>query len=94
ACRHELCCEDEAEPLPFSSTTLRCDPCTDYLLVAETMVVVSRPADTTTDTDSPCWYMPTAFPSCLFQLTSTMAHLSPLPWSESGSRVCSVVLRC
>lgn len=94
ACGHESCTEGE---LAISAgATFHCDPCTDYVLIAEPMVVTaSKPLLSTDEGRTLCWYMPITMEGCLFHHTSRMAHPPPSLWDESStSRTSHVVLRC
>jgi hypothetical protein len=92
SCEHQKCCdEDEGDEIAF-----RCDPCTDYVLVADQIVVAeSKPASVNEGAGYLCWYLPTIVDGYLLHLTSLMAHPPPLPLVESLADLgASVVLRC
>jgi hypothetical protein len=89
---HQKCCDDdEGDEMAF-----RCDPCTDYLLVADLIVVVdSKVAPVNEGSSDLCWYLPTVVDGYLLHLTSLMAHPPPSPLAESLADLgASVVLRC
>jgi len=75
---------------------LRCDPCTDYLLVAEVVAVVSlKPAHLLDVAGDLCWYLPIACDEYLNHLTTLKSHPPPLPLVMSLADLgASVVLRC
>ncbi|MFT3878713.1 MAG: hypothetical protein QM703_03520 [Gemmatales bacterium] len=91
-CEHEKCCdEDVADEIAF-----RCDPCTDYVLVADQIVVVDgKNALVNEGSSELCWYLPNVVDGYLSHLTSMMAHPPPSPLVESLADLgASVVLRC
>jgi hypothetical protein len=92
ACEHQKCCdEDEADEIAF-----RCDPCTDYLLVADLMVLVdNKHASVNEGSSDLYWYLPTVVDGYLLHLTSLLAHPPPSPLVEKLADLgTSVVLRC
>jgi len=90
ACGHQVCFEDEDE------IALRCDPCTDYLLVAEVVAVLDvKPAHLIDGASDLCWYMPIACNDYSLHLISLMAHPPPPPLISSLAALgASVVRRC
>lgn len=91
-CEHQKCCDDdEADEVAF-----RCDPCTDYVLVADQVVVMTiKTVQVNEGCSDLCWYLPAVSDGYLFQLTSLLAHPPPSPLIESLADLgASVVLRC
>lgn len=92
ACEHQKCCdEDQGDEIAF-----RCDPCTDYLLVAEPMVVVDLKTISMNEGGGDlCWYMLVAGDDYSLHLITLKAHPPPSPLIESlASLGTSIVLRC
>lgn len=75
---------------------LRCDPCTDYLLVADVMAVVDlKPAHLHDVAGGLCWYLPISHDEYTHHLTTLMPHPPPLsPAISLADLGASVVLRC
>ena len=92
ACGHSLC--DEA--IDEDGVELRCDPCTDYLLVAVVVAVVDlKPVHLLEGTDDLCWYLPVAGDEYALHLTVLMSHPPPIAlWESLADLGASVVLRC
>jgi len=79
ACEHQDCCKDEEESIAF-----RCDPCTDYLLVADQMVVVEiRTAPVQDGSSDLGWYLPMVVDGYFLHLTALMVHPPSSPMIES-----------
>lgn len=92
AYEHQKCCgDDEADEIAF-----RCDPCTDYVLVADQIVVVDSKTVVINEGSSElCWYLPTVVDGYLLHLTSLLAHPPPSPLVEKLADLGTfVVLRC
>ena len=92
ACEHQKCCEDDES----IESAFRCNPCTDYLLIAEPMVVVDlKTIPMTQSTGGLCWYMPVACHDYSLHLIALKAHPPPSPLIESLTSLgASVVLLC
>ncbi|HQR05699.1 MAG TPA: hypothetical protein PLN21_02700 [Gemmatales bacterium] len=92
ACEHQKCCDEaEADEIAF-----RCNPCTDYVLVVDQIMVVDSKLDSLNERASDlCWYLPTVVDGYLSHLTSLQAHPPPSPLVESLADLgASVILRC
>jgi len=92
ACGHRLCDEETDE----DGAALRCDPCIDYLLVAEIVAVVDlKPVLLFECASDLCWYLPVAGDEYALHLVFLMSHPPPITLMESLADLgASVVLRC
>jgi hypothetical protein len=92
ACGHSPNDADTGE----DGVALRCDPCTDYLLVTEVVaVVVQKPSHLLEGASDLCWYLPIVCDEYANSLTTLISHPPPIVLMESLADLgASVVLRC
>ncbi len=92
ACGHRLCDEETDE----DGVALRCDPCIDYLLVADVVAVENlKPAPLMDCSTGLCWFLPAVGDDFALHITILMSHPPPLPLAMSLADLgASVVLRC
>lgn len=94
ACGHEACCDHEDEAAGVARFC--CNPCTDYVLIAEINVVTKTThAPLSDDACSLCWYMPVVLENYLPHNTVPLVHSPPSNWYDTQlAGISSVMLRC
>lgn len=87
-----LCCDEVRQ----DETAFRCDPCTDYVLVAEQIVLLNcKVAPEHEENSDWCWYLSIVLDGSLLHHPSLLTHPPPLPLLESLSEFGVIgVLRC